>query len=46
MYPEYTHVHTLMRYSDVVDGAYIRCVMRRKPGRGEKRCDTFRAGSR
>ena len=46
LYPEYTHVHTIMRYSDVVDGAYIRCVMRRKPGRGETRCDMFRAGSR
>ena len=46
LYPDYTHVQTVMRYSDIVDGAYIRCVMRRKPGRGEKRCDTFRAGSR
>lgn len=32
LYPDYTHVRTMMRYSDVVDGAYIRCVMRRKPG--------------
>ncbi|MBO7664060.1 MAG: hypothetical protein J6U01_11905, partial [Clostridia bacterium] len=31
LYPEYIHVKTIMRYSDVVDGAYIRCVMRRKP---------------
>ena len=36
LYPEYTHTKTIMRYSDVVDGAYIRCVMRRKPGRGQK----------
>ena len=35
LYPEYMHVKTVMRYSDVVDGAYIRCVMRRKPGRGK-----------
>ena len=36
LYPEYMHVKTIMRYSDVVDGAYIRCVMRRKPERGPK----------
>ena len=35
LYPGYMHVQTIMRYSDVVDGAYIRCVMRRKPGRGK-----------
>lgn len=46
LYPEYIHVKTIMRYSDVVDGAYIRCVMRRKPGRGKGECDIFRAGSR
>lgn len=46
LYPEYIHVKTIMRYSDVVDGAYIRCVMRRKPGRGKSECDIFRAGSR
>ena len=34
LYPNYTHVRTTMRYSDVVDGAYIRCVMRRKPKGG------------
>ena len=37
LYPEYTHVQTEMRYSDIVDGAYIRCVMRRKPGGGKKK---------
>ena len=36
LYPEYIHVKTVMRYSDVVDGAYIRCVMRRKPGGGKR----------
>jgi len=36
LYPEYTHVKTVMRYSDVVDGAYIRCVMRRKPKGGKQ----------
>ena len=36
LYPDYTHTKTIMRYSDVVDGAYIRCVMRRKPGRGQR----------
>lgn len=36
LYPEYTHTKTIMRYSDVVDGAYIRCVMRRKPGGGKQ----------
>lgn len=46
LYPEYIHVKTIMRYSDVVDGAYIRCVMRRKPGRGKSECAMFRAGSR
>ena len=33
LFPEYMHVNTIMRYTDVVDGAYIRCVMRRRPGR-------------
>ena len=36
LYPDYMHVKTWMRYSDVVDGAYIRCVMRRRPGRSGK----------
>lgn len=30
LYPEYMHVKTTLRFSDVVDGAYVRCVMRRK----------------
>ena len=34
LYPEYMHVKTVMRYSDVVDGAYIRCIMRRIPKGG------------
>ena len=37
LYPGYTHTKTTMRFSDVVDGAYIRCVMRKKPGRGPGR---------
>lgn len=32
LYPGYTHTQTTMRYSDAVDGAYIRCIMRRKSG--------------
>ena len=31
LFPKYSHVKTVMRYSDVVDGAYIRCIMRRRP---------------
>ena len=46
LYPGYSHVKTTLRYSDAVDGAYIRCVMRRQPGRGRGECDTFHAGSR
>ena len=34
LYPNYTHTRTIMRFSDVVDGAYIRCVMRRTKGGG------------
>ena len=34
LYPQYTHTKTIMRFSDVVDGAYIRCVMRRTKGGG------------
>ena len=30
LFPEYSHTKTIMRFSDVVDGAYIRCVMRRR----------------
>lgn len=36
LYPEYTHTQTTLRYSDAVDGAYIRCIMRRKPGGGKR----------
>ena len=36
LYPEYVHVQTVMKYSDMVDGAYIRCIMRRKPGGGRQ----------
>ena len=32
LYPGYLHVQTILRYSDAVDGAYIRCVMRQRPG--------------
>ena len=34
LYPQYTHTRTIMRFSEVVDGAYIRCVMRRTKGGG------------
>lgn len=34
LYPGYCHIKTTLRYSDAVDGAYIRCVMRKQPGRG------------
>jgi len=34
LYPRYMHVKTVLRYSSMVDGAYIRCVMRERPGRG------------
>ena len=37
IYPGYQFVSCQVRYSDIVDGAYIRCVMRRKPGGGKKR---------
>jgi len=36
LYPGYTHVQTVMRYSDAVDGAYIRCLMRKNQDK-EKR---------
>ena len=32
IYPGYSFVNCTVRYSDVVDGAYIRCVMRKKGG--------------
>ena len=35
LFPSYSHVKTDLRFSDAVDGAYIRSVMRRKPGRGK-----------
>ena len=31
IYPGYRFVRCEVRYSDIVDGAYIRCVMRRLP---------------
>lgn len=34
LFPGYMHVRTTMKYSDAVDGAYIRSVMRKQPGRG------------
>ena len=37
LFPGYSHTQTIMRFSDVVDGAYIRTIMRRKPGGGAKR---------
>ena len=30
LYPGYIHVQTVLRYSDAVDGAYIRCLMRKR----------------
>lgn len=36
LFPKYTFSKSIMRFSDVVDGAYIRCVMRRRPGGGER----------
>lgn len=30
LYPGYTHTQTVMRFSDMVDGAYIRCLMRKR----------------
>lgn len=35
IYPGYQFVSCQVRYSDIVDGAYIRCIMRRMPGRGK-----------
>lgn len=37
LYPEYTHVRTTMHFSEIIDGAYIRCVMRRKPERRQRK---------
>ena len=36
IYPGYKFVSCQVRYSDIVDGAYIRCIMRRMPGRGKQ----------
>ena len=36
IYPGYQFVSCMVRYSDIVDGAYIRCVMRKLPGRGKQ----------
>lgn len=36
IYPGYQFVSCQVRYSDIVDGAYIRCIMRRMPGRGKQ----------
>ena len=33
LYPSYQFIQCEVRYSDIVDGVYIRCLMRRKPGR-------------
>ena len=34
LYPKYGYVDTAVRFSDSVDGAYIRVLMRRKRGGG------------
>ena len=36
LYPGYVLQKCSVRYSDIVPGVYIRCVMRRLPGRGKK----------
>ena len=36
IYPGYQFVKCSVRYSDVVDGAYIRCVMRKKEGNHDR----------
>ena len=46
LYPGYQFVSAKVFYSDIVSGVYIRTVMRKKPERGKKKCDTFHAGSR
>lgn len=35
LYPKYGYVDVVVRFSDSVDGAYIRVLMRRKPERGK-----------
>lgn len=37
LYPGYTHTQTILRYSDVLDGAYIRCLMRKKRDKNHDR---------
>ena len=37
LYPGYRFVKCSVHYSDIVDGAYIRCIMRRKEGYNAKR---------
>lgn len=39
LFPKYTFTKSTMRYSDVVDGAYIRCVMRERQGGGRTEWD-------
>ena len=39
LFPEYKHVQTVMRYSDLVDGVYIRAVMRKLPKGGGRKYD-------
>lgn len=36
LFPGYGHVQTIMRYSDIVDGVYIRAVMRKIPKGGAR----------
>ena len=36
LFPNYGHVKTEMRYSDIVTGVYIRCVLRKTKGGGRK----------
>lgn len=40
LFPKYTFSKSTMRYSDVVDGAYIRCVMRERQGGGRSTWDS------
>ena len=39
LFPNYGHVKTEMRYSDIVDGVYIRAVMRQLPKGGGRKND-------
>ena len=36
LYPGYTFIKCKVSFSDVIDGVYIRCIMRKTPGRGKK----------